>query len=233
MSFALGAISRFATADVGHGCLLDSRRALVHQSQGWLAVADIHYGFELNRARNHGALLPQWGMAATEQRLLALLDSYKPKTLILNGDVMDGGGSVRETEQLLRRLRDCVSELVLVEGNHDRPALKRGEKFVPVYEVGDYLFHHGHRFAKTVQALGEHPAKVHICGHEHPALHLNDGAGLRLKMPALVQDSLKSRPEVQHWILPAFSPWAGGARYESINERLATWGCSEERILPM
>lgn len=232
MGASLHGESRFATANVGHGCLLDSRRALVHEAQGWLAVADVHYGFELNRARNHGALLPQWGMAATEQRLMELLDHYKPRTLIINGDVMDGGGSVREAERFIHRLRDCVAELVLVEGNHDRPALKREERFVSWHVAGDLLFHHGHKFGRVLRELEDHPARVHVCGHEHPALQINDGAGLKLKLPALVQDQLQSKPNVQHWILPAFSPWAGGARYESPNQRLATWGCADGRVLP-
>ncbi|MDB6073660.1 MAG: hypothetical protein JWO89_1300, partial [Verrucomicrobiaceae bacterium] len=30
--------------------MLDSRRALYHEEQCWLAVADIHFGYELNRA---------------------------------------------------------------------------------------------------------------------------------------------------------------------------------------
>ena len=233
MGASLPSTARFATANVGYGCLLDSRRALVHATQGWLAVADVHYGFELNRVRNHGALLPQWGMAATEKRLMDLLDHYKPRTLIINGDVMDGGGSIREAERFIRRLRDCVAELVLVEGNHDRPALKRGELFVPWHVAGDLVFHHGHKFTRMMRELGEHPALVHVCGHEHPSLQINDGAGLRLKLPALVQDQLKVNPALQHWILPAFSPWAGGARYESPNQRLATWGCADERILPL
>lgn len=202
----------------------------MHESQGWLAVADVHYGFELNRARNHGALLPQWGMAATEQRLMDLLHCYKPRTLIINGDVMDGGGSIREAVRFIARLRDCVAELVLVVGNHDRPVLKREQQFVHYYAAGDLVFHHGHKFPRMRNELAS--ARIHVCGHEHPALSINDGAGLRLKLPALVQEQLRDAPDTQHWILPAFSPWAGGARYESVNQRLATWGCGEGRILP-
>lgn len=233
MGASLHGESRFATANVGHGCLLDSRRALVHEAHGWLAVADVHYGFELNRVRNHGTLLPQWGMAATEKRLMELLQHYKPRTLIINGDVMDGGGSVREAERFIRRLRDCVAELVLVEGNHDRSVLKRDEQFVPVHIVDGIVFHHGHKFARTMRELGDHSAQVHVCGHEHPSVTLTDGAGMKLKLPSLVQDELKSNPGTQHWILPAFSPWAGGAKYESPNQRLATWACADSRILPM
>lgn len=204
----------------------------MHESQGWLAVADVHYGFELNRARNHGALLPQWGMDATEKRLMELLQCYKPRILIINGDVMDGGGSIREAERFIARLRDCVAELVLIVGNHDRPVLKREQQFVPYHAAGDLVFHHGHKFPRMRGELAHLKPQVHVCGHEHPSLSLNDGAGLRLKLPALVQEELRDAPETQHWILPAFSPWAGGSRYESVNKRLATWGCAEGRILP-
>jgi metallophosphoesterase superfamily enzyme len=200
----------------------------VHEEQGWLAVADIHYGFELNRARKLGAIAPEWGMAATEKRLMALLRHYKPRTLILNGDVMDGGGSIREAERFIGRVRDCVAELVLVAGNHDRPVLKREQQFVSHHAVGDLVFHHGHKFAKMLHELAEHPAQIHVCGHEHPALPQSERADKRAKLPVLVQDRLKHAPKLQHWILPAFSPWTGGARYESANERLATWSCGED-----
>ncbi len=202
----------------------------MHESDGWLAVADVHYGFELNRARKLGAIQPQWSMAATERRLMALLQHYKPRTLIINGDVMDGGGSIREAGRFIARLRDCVAELVLVAGNHDRPALKREQQFVTHHAAGALVFHHGHKFPKMLRELAEHPARVHICGHEHPAIPLPSS---REKLPVLVQDQLKHTPGLQHWIMPAFSPWTGGARYESANERLATWGCDETgRILP-
>ena len=221
--------SRFATASVGNGCLLDSRRALYHETQNWLAVADVHFGYELNRARQHGALPPQWGMAATEQRLVELLSYYRPATLIMVGDIMDGGGSIRETMKLLRRLRTHVAELVCVEGNHDRAALKRDEQFVPWHRGEGFVFQHGHRFAMVLRATEDEPA-VHITGHAHPALPFSDGAGLKLKLPVLVQDRIVET-KVEHWILPAFSPWAGGAVYHSRHERLATWACTENQVV--
>jgi hypothetical protein len=225
--------SRFAIANVGRGCLLDSRRALVHETQGWMTVADLHHGFELNQVRKHGTLLPQWNMAATERRLMTLLQHHKPRTLILNGDIMEGGGSVRDTERFVNRVRDCVAELVLIEGNHDRSMVKHGLPFVRHWHIGSFVFHHGHKWQRTLNELGDNLGIIHICGHEHPALQLNDGTGNKLKFPALIQDRLKSHPAVEHWILPAFSPWAGGSVYESENERLSTWMCSAAHILPV
>ncbi len=220
----------FAAVSVGRGCLLDSRRALYHESRQWLAVADVHFGYELNRTRQHGALLPQWGMAATEQRLVDLLDHYRPTTLVLAGDIMDGGGSIHETMKLLDRLRTRVKELVCVAGNHDRPALKRDGRLIPWHRDEGFVFQHGHRFRAVLEMTAGAGDVVHIAGHEHPALHFGDGAGLRLKFPALVQDRIAAAG-IEHWILPAFSPWAGGAVYDSPNERLATWACAETRVI--
>ena len=228
---SLPQFARFTTASVGSGCLLDSRRALVHEKQGWLAVADVHFGYELNRTRNHGALLPQWGMAATEDRLVALLRHYQPRELIIAGDVMDGGGSIRETMAMLGRLRAHVVRLVCVEGNHDRTGLKRDGQFVPWHGGEGFVFHHGHRFEQVLNDTRHLGPVIHVTGHEHPALHFSDGAGLSLKLPALVQDRVITCG-VEHWILPAFSPWAGGGIYESKkHERIAAWACGEGRIL--
>lgn len=222
---------RFATAKVGSGCVLDSRRALYHAEGSWLAVADIHYGYELNRARQHGALLPQWGMAATEKRLVMLLEQYKPRTVILVGDVMDGGGSVGETFKFLKRVRECVGLLVCVEGNHDRPALRRDAHFVTHHSEGEFFFHHGHKFDRTAAHQPE-PGMIHVTGHEHPTLNLSDGAGLKLRLPALVQQRRgRAGTGVENWILPAFSPWAGGSPYNDGHQHLETWGCSDTRIL--
>src|SRR5437899_2101744 len=49
------------------------------------------------------------------------------------------------------------------------------------------------------------------------------GAGLRLKFPALVQES-------GCWILPAFSPWAPGTEWVE-REQGRIWLCTPNRIL--
>ncbi len=208
---------------VAPGLLLDSRRALVHTEQHWLAVADLHFGYEARR-RREGALMPDWGMAQGEQALHDLLTDHQPQRLILVGDVMDGAGAVAETLALLERLRARV-EVVCVEGNHDRAGLRRAGQFLPHWQEGAFWFEHGHL------PLNPAPGRFVITGHEHPAVRLADGAGLRLKLPALVQEQLTS--ECERWILPAFSPWAAGGEYSSPCPRLATWLCAPHRVWPI
>ncbi len=42
--------------------LLDGRLALFHEVERWLAVADLHFGYELSQ-RAAGRLMPLWGMS--------------------------------------------------------------------------------------------------------------------------------------------------------------------------
>ncbi|MDQ6808427.1 MAG: hypothetical protein M3Z64_03230, partial [Verrucomicrobiota bacterium] len=68
--------------------------------------------------------------------------------------------------------------------------------------------------------LGE---RTQIIGHHHPAGTIADGAGLRLKLPAFVQ-------QASCWILPAFSPWASGTNWSRGAED-RVWLCTPQRVL--
>jgi len=205
--------------------LLDSRRAIIHTTQGWMAVADIHFGYEIHRAKR-GALLPNFGMDHIEQSLLRLLADHLPRRLILVGDIMDGAGSAAETLTLLATLQPHVQQIVCILGNHDRPALRRGWPFVETHREGGFLFSHGHQF-KAVEKSATATDLIHITGHEHPAVRFSDGAGLRVKVPALVRESIRHPRE--RWLLPAFSPWASGSPYKS-TQIIEQWVCAPHRL---
>jgi len=75
--------------------LLDGRLALFHQCERWLAVADLHFGYELSQ-RAAGRLVPLWGMASVTERLLGLVAEYRPSRLIIlrrSGARPDRGGA--------------------------------------------------------------------------------------------------------------------------------------------
>ncbi|CAN5314634.1 hypothetical protein BH20VER2_BH20VER2_00470 [soil metagenome] len=81
-----------------------------------------------------------------------------------------------------------------------------------------FYFHHGHCEAEI-------PDSVQILGHHHPAATIRDGPGLRLKLPAFVQQG-------SCWILPAFSPWAAGAAWQPETDA-QLWLCTPQRILKL
>jgi putative SbcD/Mre11-related phosphoesterase len=198
---------------VAHGIILDGRLALYHEIDGWLAVADLHFGYELSQ-RAAGRLMPLWGMQSIEDRLADLLDDYQPRQLIIAGDLMHNGASLRPSSALLARLRQRC-EVTVLSGNHDRHA-------APVIALAQFcekpgfVFHHGN-------AAIEKQDRIQIIGHHHPAAYLRDGAGLRLKFPAFVQ-------QPHCWVLPAFSPWAGGVVWPDDGES-CIWLCTPQRVL--
>ncbi|HEV2840725.1 MAG TPA: metallophosphoesterase [Chthoniobacterales bacterium] len=193
--------------------LLDGRLALFHQAERWLAVADLHFGYELSQ-RAAGRLVPMWGMASISERLMQLINEYRPRQLIVLGDLVHDKTSAPEAAQLLEDLA-VHCEPIVVAGNHDRQ-LRGKVEMVESWETERFHFHHGH-------CAAEPSNRIQIIGHHHPAGTITDGAGLRLKCPAFVQ-------QARCWIMPAFSPWASGTSWAQ-NEQNRVWLCSPERVL--
>jgi uncharacterized protein len=203
-----------AQALIAKSVLLDSRLALFHERENWLAVADLHFGFELSQ-RAAGRLLPFWGMESIETRLRQLVCDYNPATLILLGDLVHDKAAAREFFSLVTRLREQC-KVILIAGNHDAQIKRLRFGLSDSFATDRFEFHHGDCERKQ-------NGRIQIIGHFHPAATLHDGAGLRLKFPALVQES-------DCWILPAFSPWAAGTEW-SEDEQSRIWLCTPNRIL--
>lgn len=195
-----------------------------------MAVSDVHYGYEINR-RQQGALFPLWGRGEIEARLQALLEEHRPDRCIVNGDFVDAQGNAWEAAQLLARLRRFCPRWILVRGNHDRRHQDVLE-YARLHREPGFLFHHGHEWHGIMAAEQANPQEhppIHITGHEHPSFTLQDGAGLRLKLPALVQRPPEYRPGTGgNWVMPAFSPWAAGGRVNVMEERV--WVCGKNRV---
>jgi uncharacterized protein len=203
-----------AQALIAKSVLLDSRLALFHEEERWLAIADLHFGFELSQ-RVAGRLVPFWGMESIETRLRQLLHDYHPATLILLGDLVHDQTAAREFFSLVIRLREQC-DVVLLAGNHDAQIKRLNVDLRDSFVTDQFEFHHG-------DCARKQNGRIQIIGHFHPAATLHDGAGLRLKFPALVQES-------RCWILPAFSPWAAGTEWTE-REQSHIWLCTPQRIL--
>jgi DNA ligase-associated metallophosphoesterase len=195
--------------------LLDGRLALFHQTERWLAVADLHFGYELSQ-RAAGRLVPMWGMTSISDRLTALRNEYEPRRLIILGDLVHDKSAACEAAQFLRDLATGC-EVVVVAGNHDRQ-LGGYVEMVESWQTDRFHFHHGH-------CAVEASDRIQIIGHHHPAAVITDGAGLRLKCPAFIQQSAC-------WIMPAFSPWASGVQWTP-DESSRVWLCTEDRVFPL
>ena len=200
---------------VANEIILDGRLCLFHKTERWLAVADLHFGYELSQ-RAAGWMVPLWGMSSIADRLMALIDEYDPARLIVLGDLVHDKTAAAQAGQLLRDLGEGC-EVIVVAGNHDR-RLRAQIEMLDSWQTEGFYFHHGHCAAEA----GD---RIQIIGHHHPASVVTDGAGLRLKCPAFVQES-------NCWIMPAFSPWAAGTRWTA-DDSSRIWLCTPERVLPL
>ncbi len=195
--------------------VLDGRLALYHNEQRWLAVADLHFGYELSQ-RAAGRLVPMWGMATVEERLKELLIDYRPRQLVIVGDIVHDRAAAGEAAGLIQRLAS-VCEPIVIAGNHDRH-LAGALDLRSSWRSDGFHFHHGH-------CELEPDAAIQVIGHHHPSATVRDGAGLRLKLPAFVQQG-------SCWVLPAFSPWASGTDWQP-DETSRIWLCTPKRILEL
>ncbi len=195
--------------------LLDARLALFHERERWLAIADLHFGFELSQ-RAAGRLVPLWGMESSRTRLLQLLADYAPRQLILVGDLVHDHVAAEPLQQLLAQIAQHC-DVIAIAGNHDRK-LPRTIPLLPSFATEEFEFHHG-------DCQRENSGRTQIIGHLHPSATLRDGAGLQLRFPAFVQ-------KMTCWVLPAFSPWASGTEYWP-GEQSQVWLCSPHRILKL
>lgn len=211
-----------AIARIHPDVVLDSRLALFHEGEGWLTVADLHYGYE-QEFRQAGGLFPLWGNQKIEERLAELIADYSPQQLIILGDLVHGRASQRIVREFCARLEEIAPEVILIQGNHDVSLARHRPEMPEFHRCGHFFLHHGHLDLKA--ETGE----IEITGHYHPAVKLSDGAGLRLKLPAFVQEQSE---QGERWILPAFSPWAAGTPWKPLpSTETCRWACAPDRVI--
>jgi metallophosphoesterase superfamily enzyme len=175
---------------------LDARLALWLAEPRILVVADLHWGYVASH-RATGNLLPAWGDADIARRLNSLIEDYRPAEMIWLGDSLH---TLAGSESANEFLRSATVPITIVSGNHDARWSRAKDCMFVTRKT--YFFHHGDR------AHDVPPESVEVVGHHHPAVVWYDGAGTRLKLPALITSS-------RRLVLPAFSPWAAGVHWIS------------------
>jgi putative SbcD/Mre11-related phosphoesterase len=188
------------------------------EEEGALGVADLHLGYAWAQRRS-GQLLPLRAAEDTVERLRVLLRAYRPREIILLGDIVHRALDVPWLRTELGRLITALDSTLLrcLAGNHDRRLesllreLSPGLRLHARARLGPHLLLHGDDFKPAPQAqISEEPvapsgpAGLIFMGHEHPAIRLSDGLTTSAKVPCFLVG-----PKTV--ILPAFSPWAAGS----------------------
>jgi DNA ligase-associated metallophosphoesterase len=182
---------------------LTAQRSVFWEEQKALIVSDLHFG-KTGHFRKSGIPVPQTVYKEDLQRLVSLLNHFKPEQLIVAGDFFH---SHANTElNWFKKWRSDLSQLqiILVRGNHD--ILKDQwykEAAIEVIEkellIPPFLFTHD-------KCDDRHDVYT-FCGHIHPGIYLQGLAKQGVRLPFFYFAK-------HHFILPAFSRFTGMALIE-------------------
>ena len=197
----------------GEPMRLFADRALYWPARRRLLVADVHLGKD-DAFRAAGIALPTGGTRHDLDRLSALIERSGAASLWVLGDLLHGPRVDTRWREELARFRDRHANMpmLLVEGNHDRAAVRAGldiEHRHDTVDDGPFSFAHAPR-----PPAPEAGAPFVVCGHAHPVVNV---PGFRGRFPAfaVVERQL---------VLPAFSLFTGGWLVRQAQARFACMG---------
>ena len=198
----------------GHRLLLLGARAVLDPAQELLLVADLHLG-KAEVFQANGIPLPSDGDAATLNALLELAHRWRPRRVVVLGDLIHGRtGLTAELRQKLAALPDLLGcPLELIGGNHERGSWIEGLPCAPSRAAGSLWLSHE-------PEPGE--GRLNLCGHLHPVACVGGGAD-RLRLPCFALD-----PAADRLLLPAFGSLTGG---HPVPERWQRWLVAEGSVL--
>lgn len=204
----------------GETLRLYADRALYWPAQRRLLVADLHLGKD-DTFRAAGIALPAGGTRHDLDRLSALVKRSGAQSLWFLGDLLHGplvDTSWRD-DWARFRARHARLEMRLVEGNHDRAALRAG---LDIQHCSHRVEEEGSRlvFAHAPPPASEADGRLVVCGHLHPVVRV---PGFRGRFPAFTLTN-------EHLVLPAFSLFTGGWL---VHEAQARYACMQGHLLGM
>jgi hypothetical protein len=193
--FLPGAVHAAEISVAGEAALCDRRGALYFPALDLLAVSDLHLEKGSSLARR-GMLLPPYDTAATLLRLQAVIDHYRPRTVVSLGDSFhDGEGASRLPSAMRLDLSALMAgrDWFWVSGNHDPgpPAGLPGDT-VEMLSVGRLTFRHE---PTRKSPPGE------IAGHLHPCARIVQ-RGRSVRRRCFASDG-------ERIVMPAFGAYTG------------------------
>ncbi|MBI4918778.1 metallophosphoesterase [archaeon] len=188
--------------------ILINGSALYLKKHQTIVISDLHLGYE-GYLEKRGVLVPRFQLKDTIVQIKELLNKFKVKRVILNGDVKHEFGKILSQEwkditKLFHILNDY--EVIVVKGNHDvilYPITdKKNITLVPEYRIDDVLFIHGDYAPKLDKKI-----KTIIMGHEHPAISFKEKGRVERYKCFLKGEYLSKTLIVQ----PSFNPLIEGS----------------------
>jgi putative SbcD/Mre11-related phosphoesterase len=149
-----------------------------------LLIADLHIGWETS-LQEKGIHIPSQTPKILS-KLIAIITKYKPKQLVILGDVKytvvsSKLGEWNDVPNFFSKLQAYVSDISIVRGNHDaniEPLLPENVKLLPASGtiIGDVGIFHGHKWPSPLLLK----CKTMVMGHLHPVVVFRDPAGFKI-----------------------------------------------------
>lgn len=188
---------------------LSAERCMYWEEEKALILADLHFG-KTGHFRKSGIAIPQAVYKEDLQRLVSQIQFFKPKQLIIVGDLFHSEAN-KELDLFKKWRKDFSSiQIHLIKGNHDilnddwykdadleiydeEPARPAGGLI-----INNFCFRHSLQLSPPASPL---PAYF-FTGHIHPAIHLNGIGKQSLRFPCFYFSK-------KFAVLPAFSRFTG------------------------
>jgi uncharacterized protein len=182
----------------GQKLWLSGERCIFWEEASALIVSDCHFG-KTGHFRKYGIAVPQNIYKEDLQRLVAVLNFFKPAQLIIVGDLFHSRANLELDWFKKWRKNFSDTRFILVMGNHDILAKQwyedAGIEIVKDrLKIGSFVFSHEHCEKEEEEFV--------FCGHIHPGILLNGMGKQSLRLPCFYFTS-------EHCILPAFSRFTG------------------------
>lgn len=200
---------------------LSAQRAIYWEEEKALIASDLHFG-KTGHFRKWGIGVPQNIYKEDLQRLVNLLNHFRPKKLIVVGDFFHSSANTELA--WFQRWRESFSslEIILVKGNHDilQSSWYREtgiEVSQPTLQLSTFLFSHDRCEASD--------DVYSFCGHVHPGIIVHGLGKQSLRFPCFYFNE-------KLCILPAFSKFTGAVALDK-NAAVAVYAIVENELVRM
>ena len=180
---------------------LSAARCIFWEEESALILSDLHFG-KSGHFRKSGIGIPQNIFKEDLQRLFAQVQFFKPKIVLIAGDMFHSDEN-KEADFFLKWRNDLPqTNFYLIRGNHDiLPAGFYQKANITVFEnkltIKDFCFTH--------DAAGCEDKLFTFSGHIHPGIKMNGAGNQSIMLPCFYFGK-------KHAVLPAFSSFTGLAK---------------------
>ncbi len=183
-----------------HSVWLSSHRCMYWEEEKALIISDLHFG-KTGHFRKAGIPVPQNVYKDDLQRLVAQVQYYQPKKLVIVGDMFHS--EMNKELELFKRWRSNFSELsvLLVKGNHD--ILNDNWYYEAGIEIHDQcLTITNFTFIHDISDSITGNENYFFSGHLHPGISIKGAGKQSLHFPCFYFTE-------NYCVIPAFSRFTG------------------------